>query len=190
MDATDATQRFYDIVWPQMDAVLRYAQMLTGSTAEAEDLSQETLLKAFRAIDQFEPGTNVRAWLMTILRRTHIDRVRASAARPSVSLDSLPIDPQAVERVEPGDPSDWNDAEAMLQQFGDQTIIDALKELSDDMRWTLLLVDVEGLDLAEAAKVLGVAVGTVKSRSHRARAMLKTHLESRLARRMERANET
>lgn len=182
MDHQAATERFYTLIWPQMDVVLRAAQMLTRSTAEAEDLAQETLLKAFRAIDQFTPGTNLRAWLMTILRRTHVDRVRASAARPTVSLDSLPVDPPTPATTGPDRPADWHDPEAMLQQFSDQAIIDALKELPDDMRWTLLLVDVEGLDLAEAAEVLGVAVGTVKSRSHRARAMLKARLDARRAR--------
>lgn len=183
----EATRRFYEIVWPQMDVVLRYARMLTRSATEAEDLSQETLLKAFRAIGSFSPGTNVRAWLMTILRRTHVDRVRASAARPSVSLDNLPIDPPAEAPPAATDPADWHDAEAMLQQFSDQSIIDALKTLPDDMRWTLLLVDVEGLDLADAAQVLEVAVGTVKSRAHRARAMLKKALERQHGERDEQA---
>jgi len=88
------------------------------------------------------------------------------------------FDPATAERPEPSDPSAWRDADAMLQQFSDQSVIDALRELPDDMRWTLLLVDVEGLDIAEAATVLEVAPGTVKSRCHRARALLKTRLQA------------
>ena len=135
-----ATQRFYDLAWPHLAAVLRTARVLTGNSADAEDLAQETMLKAFRSIDRFREGTDARAWLMTILRRTRIDRLRASSSSAGT------------------------------------IVIDALRGLPEEIRWTLLLVDVEGMDHAEAAEILRVPVGTIKSRTHRGRAMLREAL--------------
>ncbi|MFT3787530.1 MAG: sigma-70 family RNA polymerase sigma factor [Tepidisphaeraceae bacterium] len=167
-----ATTRFYDLIWPHRDTVLRTARFLTRDVFAADDLAQETMLKAFRSLDQFKEGTNVRAWLLSILRNARIDRARADKLRPAgVSLDALPVDLEA-EPVTP-DSADWSDADALLDKFADADIIAALQELPDDIRWTLLLVDVEGLDQADAAKVLDVPVGTVKSRTHRGRRMLR-----------------
>src|SRR5687767_8417907 len=101
----EATRRFYDLVWPVLRTVLRTAQILTGNPADAEDLAQETLLKAFKSIGQFRDGTDVRAWLLTILRNTRIDRLRAAgASAATVSLDNLGVEPESGD--EPGGP-DW-----------------------------------------------------------------------------------
>jgi RNA polymerase sigma-70 factor, ECF subfamily len=174
----EATRRFYDLVWPLLPAVLRTAQILVGNAADAEDLAQETMLKAFRGIDRFKEGTDVRAWLLAILRNARVDRLRSAAASDaSVSLDRLDLDPPGGgEQAE----LDWqalrDDPQMVLNEFSDQQVIDALPELPEDIRWTLLLVDVEGMDQAEAGDVLGVPVGTVKSRLHRGRAMLRQAL--------------
>lgn len=177
MAPEDATARFYRLVWPHRATVLRTAQVLLRGGTEADDLAQETLIKAFRAIDQFAEGTDIRAWLMTILRRTRIDRLRSSARRADeVSLDAIqaePVDPRA---DEPAGTEQWQDAEAMLQAFSDAQVIEALRQLPEDIRWTLMLVDVEGLEQQDAAKILDVPVGTVKSRAHRGRAMLRQTL--------------
>jgi RNA polymerase sigma-70 factor (ECF subfamily) len=167
-------------VWPQLAAVLRTAQILTGGdAAEAEDLAQETMIKAFRAIDRFVDGTDVRAWLMTILRNTRIDRLRSdSAAASDVSLEALELDPAGPD--DSGEPLDWksvrDDPERVLSGFSDQQVIRAMKRLPEEIRWTLLLADVEQMDHAEAAEVLGVPIGTIKSRVHRGRALLREAL--------------
>lgn len=178
MTNDQATERFYQFVWPLAATLLRTAQVLTGSLTEADDLAQETMLKAFRAIESFRAGTDAKAWLMTILRNTRIDRIRACAASANnVSLDALPFEP-AVESAapKPGTEQAWERPKELLNAFGDRDIIDALQRLPEDIRWTLLLLDVEGLDQQEAAKVLDVPVGTVKSRAHRGRAMLREAL--------------
>jgi RNA polymerase sigma-70 factor (ECF subfamily) len=171
----DARQRFDDLVWPQMQAVLRAALILCGGhAAEAEDLAQETMLKAYRAIDQFRPGTDVKAWLLRILRNARIDRLRsAGAAAGTVSLEDLTEDPVARESTsdEP-----MADPAAVLERFSDREVIEALRRLPEDIRWTLLLVDVEGLEQKDAAVILDVPEGTIKSRAHRGRRMLRDEL--------------
>lgn len=179
MDNELAQRRFYDALWPHMATVLRTAQILCGAnTAEAEDLAQETMLKAFRSIDQFREGTDARAWLLTILRHAQIDRVRSRPSSPgTVSFDDLKQEP-------PGRPetSDVDrralaeDPEVVLGQFTDAEMIAALARLPEEIRWTLLLADVEGMDQKEAAEILRVPVGTIKSRAHRGRMMLREEL--------------
>jgi RNA polymerase sigma-70 factor (ECF subfamily) len=171
-DQDAATRRFYALVWPQRAAVLRLAQVLTGNAAEAEDLAQETLLKAFTGIGRFD-GANVRAWLTRILRNARIDRLRsAGQAAKMVSLDAIELD------VEDGrqELEQWSNPQEILNAFSDQEMIRALQGLPEEIRWTLLLVDVEGHDQAEAAELLEVPVGTIKSRAHRGRAMLRQAL--------------
>jgi RNA polymerase sigma-70 factor, ECF subfamily len=171
----DPNARFYAEVWPRAAIVLRTAQFLCGNEAEADDLTQEVMLKAFRHLDQLREGSDPKAWLMTILRNTRIDRVRSeSGHRRDVSLEQLAAEPPAPAEVSVGD--SWNEPEAVLQEFSDRQIISALRELPEEIRWTLLLVDVEGVDQAEAAKILEVPVGTVKSRAHRGRGMLREAL--------------
>jgi RNA polymerase sigma-70 factor, ECF subfamily len=168
-------KRFYELLWPQMPNVLRTAIILCGGDqAEAEDIAQETMLKAYRAIHRFRPGTNAKAWLLAILRNTRIDRVRsdASSAR-NVSLENLAYEPAARPRCEDLDRRVVaENPAAALEQFSDRLVIEALGKLPEEMRWTLLLVDVEGLGLNEAAESLHVPVGTIKSRAHRGRRML------------------
>jgi RNA polymerase sigma-70 factor (ECF subfamily) len=170
-------QRFQDLVWPHAAVVLRVAQIMTGGdAAEADDLAQECLLKAYRGIDTLADGTDTKAWLMTILRHARIDRVRSAAARGRyVPLDDLGADePTASNEAEWRELS--SEPEDILQEFSDRQVIRALQALPEEIRWTLLLTDVEGMDHKEAAEVLGVPVGTVKSRTHRGRRMLRQAL--------------
>jgi RNA polymerase sigma-70 factor (ECF subfamily) len=178
---TAGTSRFDALVWPHAAAVLRTARFLIHDPAEADDVAQETMVKAFRALDAFVDGTDVRAWLMTILRNTRTDHLRRRAAHAGdISLDRLPVEPAGADagpRAPAGDDHPaWDDPQGLLQQFGDRDVIAALRELPEEIRWTLLLVDVEGLDHADAAAVLGVPTGTVKSRAHRGRRMLRERL--------------
>lgn len=179
MAAQDPTRKFHDLAWPHLATVLRVAEILTGDPAEAEDLAQETMLRAFKGIDGFARGTDVKAWLMTILRRTRIDRLRSPATTPgrAVSLDALAVEPADSPQAQAGDRDAlWERPEAALDAFSDRQVIDALKQLPEEIRLTLLLVEVEGLDQREAATILDVPVGTVKSRAHRGRAMLREAL--------------
>ena len=171
----DSSARFHAEVWPHAAVVLRTAQFLCHNEAEADDLAQEVMLKAFRHLDQLREGTDAKAWLMAILRSTRIDRIRSEANHQrDISLEQLSADPPAP--AEMGSDSTWSEPEAVLQEFSDRQIITALKELPEEIRWTLLLVDVEGIDQSEAAKILDVPVGTVKSRAHRGRGMLRKAL--------------
>jgi len=161
-----------------MAVVLRTAQCLTRREAEAEDLAQETMIKAMRAMDTYTDGTDIKAWLLTILRRTHIDWLRARRSRPmEVTLEEALSESSTEAGDSPGvfDPQ-WADPEELMARFEDETLVEALRQLPADMRWTLLLVDVEQMEHAEAAEVLGVAVGTIKSRAHRGRAILRDYL--------------
>ncbi len=165
-------------MWPLRAVVLRAARVQTGNAADADDLAQETLLKAFNAIDNFRLGTDAKAWLFTILRNARIDRLRTVAGREKhVGLDELPAEPEFVAPAnERGHDGPWTDPEEILSGFSDAQMIDLLQQVSEDLRWTLLLVDVEGLDHSEAAKILGVPIGTVKSRVHRGHAVLRQTL--------------
>jgi RNA polymerase sigma-70 factor (ECF subfamily) len=174
MDNREVTDRFYAEIWPHRATVLRTARYFASSDADADDLAQDTLVKAFSSLDSFEHGSNAKAWLMTILRHTHIDRVR-SRHSTDVSLESLQVDVPDDHQPEQNVDA-WQNAEQALQAFGDQEIITALKGLPHDICWTLLLVDVEGMDDRDAAEVLKVPAGTVKSRLHRGRRLLRESL--------------
>lgn len=172
------TARFKRLALPHMAALLRISKYVTHHDQQAEDLVQETMMKAMRAIDKFQEGTDIKAWLMTILRRVHIDAVRREARHiHAVSMEQVQIDPAAPACGEVGEfDHKWTEPAALLERFADKEVIEALKELSEDIRWTLLLVDVEQLDHAVAATILDVPLGTVKSRAHRGRAMLRDRL--------------
>lgn len=175
MTVDTATRRFYAEIWPQAPMVLRVARILVKDSAEAEDLAQETLLKAFRFIDRLEAGSEVRKWLLAVLRNTRTDRLRAAGRQvPQSSLAGL--DEQLPDSRPPA-AAESADPREILEAFSDQQMIDALQDLPEEIRWTLLLVDVQGLDHASAAVVLDVPVGTIKSRAHRGRAMLRQVLQ-------------
>jgi RNA polymerase sigma-70 factor (ECF subfamily) len=177
---TARRDRFYAEIWPEAAMLMRTAISLMpgpGKTAEAEDLVQETLLKAFKSIDQLESGSHPRAWLLTMLRRTWIDRWRKTERRPDGNAADLDSVAEPAVEVQVGEhDEDWTDPQSLLSRFGDQDIIKALQLLPEAYRWALLLVDVQGLSVEEAAHALDVAAGTIKSRLHRGRAMLRDQL--------------
>jgi RNA polymerase sigma-70 factor, ECF subfamily len=171
--------RFERLAWPCLPMLMRAAMCLTHRFHEAEDLVQETMIKAVRAIDRFKEGTDVKAWLLTIQRRAFIDRYRAARnERGQHSLDDEATpEPAAADTAEVGELDEhWDQPEQLLDRFDDDQVIEALRSLPQEIRWTLLLVDVQEMDQAEAAQVLGVPVGTIKSRAHRGRAMLRDKL--------------
>ena len=165
---------FEPIAMPHLDAVYRAAVALCRRGPEAEDLVQVTYAKALERFGSFQAGTNCKAWLLQILRNTWIDELRhRKVAGPTVSMEES--QPAVADPPHAGETT-WTDAASVLENFADDDVRRALGELPDDQRLTLFLVDVEGLSQEEVAAITGVAPGTVKSRTSRARESLKRKL--------------
>lgn len=155
-----------------VDALYRLARHLTGKESEGEDLVQETFARALGARDHFTPGTNVRAWLFRILRNAYIDLARRRKASPV----NLANDPESLDESAAIDEPLRGDEELdRLRGIVAEDIEAALATLSSDAR-TIVLLDLEGFTETELSEVLGCAVGTVKSRLARARALLRIRL--------------
>jgi len=154
-----------------LDALYRVALRLTGNPADADGLVQETMLKAYRAWDQYEKGTNAKGWLLTILRNSFINEYRRRTRHPE-TVDVDTIEPYAVF----GEVQDDDPQGAFFDQIVDDEVLKAIDELPEAFRETLVLSDVEGLSYQEIGKILGVPVGTVKSRLFRARHALQGKL--------------
>ena len=165
--------RFDALVVPELDILFRVARSITGDPDDAEDLLQETLLRAFRSLDSFE-GPHIRAWLLTIMRNANINSHR----RRRPVLLRQPNDG--------GDRSDaWSDARSPMAPSAedvasaswiDSRIDDAVGRLAPRLRQTIQLVDIDGLTYDEAAAMLDVPTGTVISRLHRARRRVRDRL--------------
>jgi RNA polymerase sigma-70 factor, ECF subfamily len=155
-----------------LDSLYRTALRLTRQPADAEDLVQETYLKAFRSADRFEPGTNLRAWLFTILHNTARNRARDRAR------DSITVDSEAVDRAEASSAGPGETPETVLLRDtlapDLQAAVDALPEAFRQAVW---LRDVEEFSYAEIAAMLSVPVGTVMSRISRGRRLLFDRLQ-------------
>lgn len=154
-----------------LDALYRVALRLAGNPADADDLVQDTMLKAYRAWDQFEPGTNAKGWLLTILRHAFINEYRRRRRRPEA------VDISALEQYTVLSEAQEEDPQgAFFDRIVDDEVLRAIDELPEAFRETLVLSDVEGLSYQEIAQVLDVPVGTVKSRLFRARHLLQAKL--------------
>jgi RNA polymerase sigma-70 factor (ECF subfamily) len=161
----DAFSRY---VLPEVEVLLRVARTLTSRPADAEDLVQDTLLRAYQAIDRFD-GAHPRAWLLTILRNTHISRNRRR--RPELLDDQ----DAAFGRLAAEGGADSPEGLVVGSTF-DAVITEALDALPDRYRQVVTLVDIDGLSYAEAAEAIGVPEGTVMSRLHRARTRMRHRL--------------
>ncbi len=167
--AATPEERFADYVLPEIEVLLRVAHTLTRNHPDAEDLVQDTLVRAYRAIDRFD-GAHPRAWLLTILRNTQINRTRRR--RPEL-LD----DPARTLATIADTATDSRSAEVIVVGATfDAVVEDAFRNLPDDFRRAVELVDINGLTYAEAAEVMGVPVGTIMSRLHRARRRIRDRL--------------
>ena len=156
---------------PFLGALHSAARRLTHGDDEAGDLVQETYLRAYRTYDNFRPGTNCRAWLLTIMYSVFVNRYHQARRRPSVSLDEL--EDRFQRYLE--SPDDAGASAATVPVAGvrmNPEIDEALRRLPEQFRTPVLLVDVEGLSYEEAAEALGCPVGTVRSRLYRARRLL------------------
>ena len=165
----DPAARFIKDVMPLVDQLYRAALRYTRTTADAEDLVQETMVKAYAGFHSFTAGTNLRAWLFRIMTNTWITSYRTAQRRPD---EVLAADVTEV-RSSAGAPS----AElAALDAMGDDEVLDALRALPEGQRLVVYYADVEGLRYKEIATVLDMPVGTVMSRLHRGRNNLRALL--------------
>jgi len=171
VDATAARKdAFVRYVEPEITVMLRVAQTLTGSWADAEDLVQDTMIRAYRAIDRFD-GAHPRAWLLTILRRAHLNAHRRQ--RPDLLSEPSTLDQH---RPAFGARSAPSAEESVTDLVPDEALQRAVNTLDPRFRTVLLLVDVDQLTYAEVAEVLGIPTGTVMSRLSRARQRVRARL--------------
>ncbi len=166
--------RFAEQAMPYMSQLYSAALRMTRNPADAEDLVQETFLRAYRGFDTFEAGTNLKAWLYRILTNTYINQYRKAKRRPDeVELDELE-DLYLYKKL-----GGLTEARAsrsaeteLLEQMPDREVKAALESLPDQYRIAVLLADVEGFQYREIADILDIPIGTVMSRIHRGRKLL------------------
>ncbi len=163
----DKKETFEKEALPYLDTVYRVALRLSGDSTQADDLTQETMLKAYRAWHQYKQGTNVRAWLLTILRHTFINEYRREKQRgPTVDVAEFEQFTvfHDIQEVDP--------AGRFFDQIVDDEVIRAIDQPPPEFRECLVLSDIADLSYAEIADIMKVPVGTVKSRLFRARQAL------------------
>src|SRR6195952_1914505 len=172
-----ARVRFEEEALELSDQVYRVARRLVGSREEAEDLVQQAYERAFRAWRQYTPGTNMRAWLLRILTNLNIDRGRREQRSPqTTSLDTEAGDYFLYNKLEAQVPEENPDEERVMDRLSQDLIVDALAEVPHDFRDAIVLVDIGEFSYADAAQILDVPIGTVMSRLHRGRRILKKNL--------------
>ena len=170
-EPSTAGRTFDEEALPHLDALYRVALRLTADATLAEDLVQDTMLKAYRSWRQYRPGTNAKGWLLTILRNTFINDYRRRKHEP-IAMDIEAAEPYALYRsVEEIDPEG-----TFFSQIVDEKVLEAVDSLPTDFREVLVLSDIEGMSYAEIAETLQIPVGTVKSRLFRARRQLQSGL--------------
>jgi RNA polymerase sigma-70 factor (ECF subfamily) len=161
---------------PHIHSMYNFGYRLTLDRDDAKDLVQDTYLKAFRFIESFQKGTNAKAWLFRILKNSFINDYRKKSKEPSK------VDYQEVETYYNSDEVDRQitpdlRVESLKDMIGDE-ISNALNSLDVDFRTVIILCDLEGFKYEEMAKILDIPIGTVRSRLHRARNLLKEKLKS------------
>jgi RNA polymerase sigma-70 factor, ECF subfamily len=167
--------RFEEEALELADQVYRVARRLVGSREEAEDLVQETYARAFRSWRSYTPGTNLRAWLLRILTNLNIDRGRRVQRTP----DLQPLeegDYYPANKVAAAEGEQALDQERVVERLSQDGIVHALADVPHDFRDVVVLVDIGEFSYAEAAQILDIPMGTVMSRLHRGRRILKQNL--------------
>ena len=171
---------FAEDAMPLMDGLYSAAMRMTRNAADAEDLVQETYLKAFNAYERFEAGTNLKAWMYRILTNSYINAYRKKQRRPDES-DIDDIEDLYLYRRLGGAESavlSRSAEDELLAMFGEDEVKLALEDLPEHYRMPILLADVEGFAYKEIAEILDVPIGTVMSRLHRGRKQLQKRLYS------------
>jgi len=171
---TQKNNIFNNEFMPNINSMYNFAYRLTLDSDDAKDLLQDTYLKAYRFIDSFQQGTNAKAWLFRILKNSFINDYRKKSKEPSK------VDYQEVESYYNSEDVDRQitpdlRVEALKDMIGDE-ISNALNSLDVDFRTVIILCDLEGFKYEEMAKILDIPIGTVRSRLHRARNLLKEKL--------------
>lgn len=163
-------EEFDSIVISQSAALKSFALKMTNDEDEAEDLLQDTLLKAFRFFDKFEKGTNAKAWLFQIMKNTFINNYRKTSKEPyKVDYEDVQNFYETIKADEVKTQHFRGDA---FSDILDDELTDALSKLPDDFRTIVFLSDIEGYSYEEIANFVDCPIGTVRSRLHRARKML------------------
>ena len=175
--ATEARDRvrFEEEALALADQVYRVARRFVSSREEAEDLVQDTYARAFRSWQSYTPGTNLRAWLLRILTNLNTDRGRRLQRRP----DETPLEETdyfLANRMAESAGEQVLDQDRLVERLSQDSIVTALSSLPDDFRDVVVLVDIGDFSYADAAQILDVPLGTVMSRLHRGRRLLKAKL--------------
>jgi RNA polymerase sigma factor (sigma-70 family) len=171
----NASQIFEKEFMPHLDAMYNFALKLTNDQDDANDLVQDTCLKAYRFIGSFEPGTYAKAWLFRILKNNFINDYRKKSRGPTkVEFEWFEQSFAGDEDAEPAFQADLK-AESVNEMMGDE-ITSAIQSLPVDFRMIIILCDLEEFSYEEMGKILHIPIGTVRSRLHRARALLKEKL--------------
>lgn len=170
----DRDAQFEKEFMPFINSLYNFAFRLSLDEDDANDLVQDTYLKAYRFFDSYQPGTNAKAWLFRILKNTFINEFRRKSKQPAK------VDYQEVESYYNSDDVDENHttdlrSETVQELLGDE-VAKALNEIDVDFRTVIVLCDIEGFTYEEMAKILDIPIGTVRSRLHRARNLLKDRL--------------
>ena len=173
----DDKARFTEGTLPLLDSLYASALRMTRNPADAEDLVQETMLRAYRSFDRFEPGTNLKAWLFRIMTNAYINTYRKKQREPRhVSADEVEDFDLYQELKNHDDQFSQTPERIVLDALVDSDIIDAIDALPEQFRMAVVLSDVEGFSYAEMAEIMDVPLGTVMSRLHRGRKALQKRL--------------
>lgn len=165
----ESAELFESLVTEHWRLIYRIAFRLTGNQSEADDLAQDAVLEAFRAFRHFQPGTRFDRWLARIMTHTFIDHTRRRRGHAVVSLDEA-------DTGEPADPAPGPEERASQHELNDR-VQQALTGLAPEFRTAVVLVDLEGHSYEDASHIMGIPIGTVRSRLHRARHALRHTLE-------------
>jgi len=177
----DKQKEFNAEMLPHLDALYNFAIRLSADPTDAEDLVQDTIVKAYRFFSSYERGTNAKAWLFRILKNSYINNYRKVSKQPyQVDYDEISSYYETVR----SDRSDTTDMEQIIyREMLDDEVTRALNKLPEDFRTVVLLCDIEGFTYEEIANMLDVPIGTIRSRLHRGRNLLRSSLTGYASRR-------